>query len=178
MQKNEMETSPHTIHKNKLKWIKDLKVRVKIPKIQGEKFLTLALVTIFWSQHQKHRQLKPKETSETISNSRVFEQQRKQRGKGNLWKGRKYLQSKYRDIYIHIAICIYIYEVKSLSRVRLFATLQIVARWAPMSMGFSRQEHWSGLPFPTPGDIYIIYPMFANIYIHKHYTLGINIQYI
>ena len=27
-----------------------------------------------------------------------------------------------------------------------------VAHWAPPSMGFSRQEHWSGLPFPSPGD--------------------------
>ena len=37
--------------------------------------------------------------------------------------------------------------VKSLSRVRLFATLWTVARQAPLSMGFSRQEYWSGLPF-------------------------------
>ena len=34
-----------------------------------------------------------------------------------------------------------------------FATLWIVARQAPLSMGFSRQEYWSGLPFPTPGDL-------------------------
>ena len=32
-------------------------------------------------------------------------------------------------------------------------TLWIVARQAPLSMGFSRQEYWSELPFPTPGDI-------------------------
>ena len=37
--------------------------------------------------------------------------------------------------------------VKSLSRVRLFATLWTVAHQAPQSMGFSRQEYWSGLPF-------------------------------
>ena len=43
-------------------------------------------------------------------------------------------------------------EVKSLSRVRLFATPCTVARQAPLSMGFSRQEYWSGLPFPPPGD--------------------------
>ena len=41
--------------------------------------------------------------------------------------------------------------VKSLSRVRLFATPWIVAYQAPPSMGFSRQECWSGLPFPSPG---------------------------
>ena len=37
-------------------------------------------------------------------------------------------------------------KVKSLSRVRLFATPWTVARQAPVSMGFSRQEYWSGLP--------------------------------
>ena len=44
-------------------------------------------------------------------------------------------------------------EVKSLSPVRLFATLWTVAHQAPPSMGFSRQEYWSGLPFPSPGDL-------------------------
>ena len=28
-----------------------------------------------------------------------------------------------------------------------------MADWAPLSMGFSRQDHWSGLPFPSPGDL-------------------------
>ena len=42
-------------------------------------------------------------------------------------------------------------EVKSLSHVRLFATPWTVAYHAPLSMGFSRQECWSGLPFPSPG---------------------------
>jgi len=44
-------------------------------------------------------------------------------------------------------------EVKSLSHIRLFATLWTVAHQAPLSMGFSRQEYWSGLPFPSPGDL-------------------------
>ena len=39
------------------------------------------------------------------------------------------------------------------SRVRLFATLWTVAPQAPLSMGFTRQEHWSGLPCPPPGDL-------------------------
>ena len=43
-------------------------------------------------------------------------------------------------------------EVKSLSRVRLFATPWTVAYQAPRSKGFSRQEYWSGLPFSSPGD--------------------------
>ena len=44
-------------------------------------------------------------------------------------------------------------KVKSLSRVRLFADPWTVAYQAPQSMGFSRQEYWSGLPFPSPGDL-------------------------
>ena len=46
-----------------------------------------------------------------------------------------------------------LYEVKSLSHVRLFATPWTVANQAPPSMGFSRQEYWNGLPFPSPGDL-------------------------
>ena len=38
------------------------------------------------------------------------------------------------------------------SRVQLFATLWSVAHQAPLSMGFFRQEYWSGLSFPSPGD--------------------------
>ena len=44
-------------------------------------------------------------------------------------------------------------KVKLLSRVQLFATPWTVAYQAPPSMGFSRQEYWSGLPFPSPGDL-------------------------
>ena len=43
--------------------------------------------------------------------------------------------------------------MKSLSRVRLFATPWTVAYQAPQSTEFSRQEYWSGLPFPSPGDL-------------------------
>ena len=39
------------------------------------------------------------------------------------------------------------------SRDQLFATLRTVARQAPLSMGFSRQEYWSGLLCPLPGDL-------------------------
>ena len=42
-------------------------------------------------------------------------------------------------------------KVKSLSHVRLFATPWTAACQAPPSMGFSRQEYWSGLPFCSPG---------------------------
>ena len=44
-------------------------------------------------------------------------------------------------------------KVKLLSRVRLFVTPWTIARQAPLSMGFSGQEYWSGLPFPSPGDL-------------------------
>ena len=39
------------------------------------------------------------------------------------------------------------------SHVRLFATPWTVACQAPLSMGFSRQEYWNGLPVPSPGDL-------------------------
>ena len=41
-------------------------------------------------------------------------------------------------------------KVKSLSRVRLFVTPWTIAHQAPPSMGFSRQEYWSGMPLPSP----------------------------
>ena len=41
-------------------------------------------------------------------------------------------------------------RVKSLSRVRLPATPWTAAHQAPLSMGFSRQEYWSGVPLPSP----------------------------
>ena len=44
-------------------------------------------------------------------------------------------------------------EVKLLSHIWLFATPWTVAYQAPLSMEFSRQEYWSGLPFPSPGDL-------------------------
>ena len=44
-------------------------------------------------------------------------------------------------------------EVNSFSRVWLFVTPWTVACQAPPPMGFSRQEYWSGLPFPSPGDL-------------------------
>ena len=44
-------------------------------------------------------------------------------------------------------------KVKLLSCVRLFATPWTVAYQAPQSMEFSREEYWSGLPYPSPGDL-------------------------
>ena len=42
---------------------------------------------------------------------------------------------------------------RSVSRVRLFATPGTVTHQSPLSMEYSRQEYWSGLPFPSPGDL-------------------------
>ena len=44
-------------------------------------------------------------------------------------------------------------KVKSLSHVHLFVTPWTAACQAPLSIGFSRQEYWGGLPFPSPGDL-------------------------
>ena len=44
-------------------------------------------------------------------------------------------------------------KMKSLSHVPLFAAPWTVTYQAPLTMGFSRQEYWSGLPFPSPGDL-------------------------
>ena len=52
---------------------------------------------------------------------------------------------KFREVYGKV-------KVKSLSCVRLFVTPRTVACQASPSMGFSRQEYWSWLPFPSPGD--------------------------
>ena len=45
-------------------------------------------------------------------------------------------------------------KVKLLSRVRLFETPWTVAHQGPPPVGFSRQQYWRGLPFPSPEDLY------------------------
>ena len=45
------------------------------------------------------------------------------------------------------------HKVKLPSRVQLFGTPWTIAHQAPPSMEFSRQKYWSGLPFPSPGDL-------------------------
>ena len=53
-----------------------------------------------------------------------------------------------KGVYVCVCAC-----VRTLSRVQLFGTPWTVACQAPLSMGFSRQEYWSRLPIPTPGDL-------------------------
>ena len=48
---------------------------------------------------------------------------------------------------------VHVYVLSHLSRVRLFVTLWTAAHQAPLSVGFPRQEYWSGLPYPPSGDL-------------------------
>ena len=69
-----------------------------------------------------------------------------------------FFNSKYYSIYIFnylldISSYIYVCVLSCFSHIRLFVTLWTVAHQAPLSMGFSRQEYWSGLPFPSPGNL-------------------------
>ena len=66
-------------------------------------------------------------------------------------------------VYMHVHVCVYVIGSVSvcvfmcmLSHFRcdqLFATPWTIALQTPLSMEFSRQEYWSGLPFPSPGDL-------------------------
>ena len=59
-------------------------------------------------------------------------------------------------------------KVKSLSRVQLFVTLWTIAYQAPLSMGFSRQDYWSGLPFPSPEDL----PEYGSTWVLSHLVVS------
>ena len=53
-----------------------------------------------------------------------------------------------RKMQVYVCVCV----LGHFSCVQLFATLRTVVRQAPLSMGFSRQEYWSGLPCPPVGS--------------------------
>ena len=53
---------------------------------------------------------------------------------------------------MYVCVCVHVY-VQSLSGVQLFVTPWTIAHHAPLSMRFSWQEYWSGLPFPPPRDL-------------------------
>ena len=61
--------------------------------------------------------------------------------------GKEYVKA----VYCHPAYLIYmlLLLLSHISRVRLCATPEMAAHQAPPSLGFSRQDHWSGLPFPS-----------------------------
>ena len=52
-----------------------------------------------------------------------------------------------------LCVCVCVHALSPISHVRLFATLWTVACQAPLLVEFSRQEYWSGLPCPLPGDL-------------------------
>ena len=64
------------------------------------------------------------------------------------WWDRRFILTTH----FHITKC-YVCMLNHFSRAQLFVTLWTIAHQAPPSMGFSRQEYWSGLPFPSPGDL-------------------------
>ena len=66
------------------------------------------------------------------------------------WKLFSWIQSLH---FLYAFLCLQGKKVKFLSLVWLFATTWTVACQAPLSMGFFRQEYWSGLSFPSPGDL-------------------------
>ena len=61
-----------------------------------------------------------------------------------LWTGKRILN------HWRTGVC---YALSHFSHVGLWATLWTIARQPPLSMGFSSQEYWSGLPWPSPGDL-------------------------
>ena len=57
------------------------------------------------------------------------------------------------SIIVCVCVCVCVCALSCFSRVQLFMTLWTPAHQTPLSMGFSRQEYWSGLPHPPPGDL-------------------------
>ena len=87
----------------------------------------------------------------------------------------------YMCAYVCMYPWVYIYHIcvraQSLSHVWLFATPWTVARQALLSMGFSRQEHWRGLPFPFQG-IFSTY-MYVYLYdIYSHTSICVHVYFI
>ena len=70
-------------------------------------------------------------------------------------------------MYVCVCVC------ESISHVWLFATPWTVAHQAPLSMEFSRQEYWSGLPFPSPTKMYS-YFLFCSLFLYFNYLSSVN----
>ena len=66
--------------------------------------------------------------------------------------GRHFTVQATREAHIFIECLLLLLLLSHFSRVRLCATPETTAHQAPLSLGFSRQEHWSGLPFPSPTE--------------------------
>ena len=87
------------------------------------------------------------------------------------------IQKNFSQIW-HIAIIHLYYVLSHFSCVRFFLTAWTVAHQAPLSMGFSRHEHWSGLPFPSPIFIiiidYLMLPKFFQKLLYKQLDANSN----
>ena len=76
----------------------------------------------------------------------------------------------------------YYVPTKLLSHVQLLVTPRTVALQAPLSVGFSRQEYWSGLPYPPPGDLLdpgieptsLVSPALAGGFLTDYYWLHLG----
>ena len=72
------------------------------------------------------------------------------RGNEQLFLQRKHTINRHTKRCSVLLLLLLLLLLSCFSRVRLCATPQMAAHQAPQSLGFSRQEHWSGLPFPSP----------------------------
>ena len=94
-----------------------------------------------------------------FSGSLILSPQRHQHQLGNdcfsaVWPTpMKFLQPTWSCAPMCVCVCVCVCVCKSFSHVWLFVTPWTVAHQTPLSMGFSRQEFWSGLSFPSPGDL-------------------------
>ena len=66
---------------------------------------------------------------------------------------KKFVLKKNSTKFSNVFLIYLLFVVQSLSCVRLFTISGTAACQAPLSVGFPRQEYWSGLPFPSPGDL-------------------------
>ena len=67
---------------------------------------------------------------------------------------------------MHGYVYVYVWVLSHSSHVQLSATPWTVAHQAPLSMGFSRQEYWSGLPRPSPACVYTLHQIIKQNLFH------------
>ena len=66
------------------------------------------------------------------------------------WNGHSFQQLPWGPLFYSVCVCVRVHSVMSN---RLFVTPCTVAHVGPLSMEFPKQKYWSGLPFPSPGDL-------------------------
>ena len=78
------------------------------------------------------------------------------------------------NILLCVCMCVCVCVCQSLSHVQLFAAPWTVAHQVSLSLGFSRQECWSRLPFPSPGYLYIYHILFIHPFTNCLHILTIE----